>query len=100
MIKTLGTRVTDVVPAQGFSAEASSSSTILASSYFGFSLSTTQVVSGGVMGAGLGKAGGVVHWKVVRSMVDRVGVDTARGRTHRSAWPTKASRSSRATRPA
>jgi PiT family inorganic phosphate transporter len=69
VIKTLGMRVTDVVPAQGFSAEASSSSTILASSYFGFSLSTTQVVSGGIMGAGLGKVGGIVHWKVVRSMV-------------------------------
>jgi len=68
VIKTLGMRVTTVVPAQGFSAEASSSSTILASSYFGFSLSTTQVVSGGIMGSGLGKVGGVVHWKVVRNM--------------------------------
>ena len=69
MIKTLGTRVTDIEPAQGFSAETGASSTILASSYFGFSLSTTQVVSGGIMGSGLGKAGGVVHWKVVRNMV-------------------------------
>jgi inorganic phosphate transporter, PiT family len=69
VIKTLGTRVTDIVTAQGFSAETASSTTILASSYFGFSLSTTQVVSGGIMGSGLGKAGGVVHWKVVRTMV-------------------------------
>ena len=69
VIKTLGTRVTDIESAQGFSAETASSTTILASSYFGFSLSTTQVVSGGVMGAGLGRAGGVVHWNVVRNMV-------------------------------
>jgi inorganic phosphate transporter, PiT family len=69
VIKTLGTRVTDIEAAQGFSAEAGASSTILASSYFGFSLSTTQVVSGGIMGSGLGKAGGVVHWNVVRNMV-------------------------------
>jgi PiT family inorganic phosphate transporter len=69
VIKTLGTRVTDIEAAQGFSAEAGASSTILASSYFGFSLSTTQVVSGGIMGAGLGRDGGVVHWKVVRNMV-------------------------------
>jgi PiT family inorganic phosphate transporter len=68
VIKTLGTRVTEIQPAQGFAAETGASSTILASSYFGFSLSTTQVVSGGIMGAGLGKAGGVVHWKVVRNM--------------------------------
>ena len=38
VIKTLGTRVTDIQAAQGFSAEAGASSTILASSYFGFSL--------------------------------------------------------------
>jgi inorganic phosphate transporter, PiT family len=69
VIKTLGTRVTDIEAAQGFSAEAGASTTILASSYFGFSLSTTQVVSGGIMGSGLGKTGGVVHWRVVRNMV-------------------------------
>jgi PiT family inorganic phosphate transporter len=69
VIKTLGTRVTDIEAAQGFSAETGASSTILASSYFGFSLSTTQVVSGGIMGSGLGKAGGVLHWRVVRNMV-------------------------------
>ncbi|HEY3614666.1 MAG TPA: anion permease [Gaiellales bacterium] len=69
VIKTLGTRVTEIEPAQGFSAESASSTTILASSYFGFSLSTTQVVSGGIMGSGIGKAAGVVHWNVVRNMV-------------------------------
>jgi PiT family inorganic phosphate transporter len=69
VIKTLGTRVTEIQSPQGFSAETSSATAILSSSYFGFSLSTTQVVSGGVMGAGLGRAGGVVHWLVVRNMV-------------------------------
>ena len=69
VIKTLGTRVTEIQAPQGFSAETGASSTILASSYFGFSLSTTQVVSGGIMGSGLGRAGGVVHWRVVRNMV-------------------------------
>jgi PiT family inorganic phosphate transporter len=69
VIRTLGTRVTEIQSPQGFSAETGSATAILSSSYFGFSLSTTQVVSGGVMGAGLGRAGGVVHWGVVRNMV-------------------------------
>jgi PiT family inorganic phosphate transporter len=69
VIKTLGTKVTDIQSPQGFSAETASATAILSSSYFGFSLSTTQVVSGGIMGAGLGRAGGVVHWNVVRNMV-------------------------------
>jgi inorganic phosphate transporter, PiT family len=69
VIRTLGTRVTEIESPQGFSAETASSTTILASSYFGFSLSTTHIVSGGIMGAGLGRAGGKVHWGVVRNMV-------------------------------
>ena len=69
VIRTLGTRVTEIQAPQGFSAETASSTTILASSYFGFSLSTTQTVSGGIMGAGLGRAGGTVHWNVVQRMV-------------------------------
>jgi inorganic phosphate transporter, PiT family len=69
VIKTLGTRVTEITPAQGYSAETSASTTILASSAFGFPLSTTQVVSGGIMGSGLGRPGGEVHWNVVRNMV-------------------------------
>ena len=68
VIKTLGTRVTDVEPPQGFAAETSSATTILTSTYFGFPLSTTQAVSGGIMGAGLGKGGGIVHWRIVRTM--------------------------------
>ena len=47
---------------------ASSASVILASSYFGYQLSTTQVVSGGVMGAGLGRKLASVHWGVVGQM--------------------------------
>ena len=69
VIRTLGTKVTPVAPPQGFSAETASATTILASSFFGFSLSTTQVVSGGVIGTGLARRGGIVHWLVVRRMV-------------------------------
>jgi inorganic phosphate transporter, PiT family len=57
-------RLTKVESPQGFAAE-SSSAAILASSYYGCPPSTTQVVSGGVMGAGLGKRLASVHWEVV-----------------------------------
>ena len=69
VIRTLGTKVTTVEPAQGFSSETASATTILASTFFGFSLSTTQVVSGGVVGTGLARTDGVVHWSVVRRML-------------------------------
>lgn len=62
IIKTMGSGLAEIKPAQGFAAEASTGSAILASSLFGFALSTTQVASGSVIGAGLGRKGGAVRW--------------------------------------
>ena len=55
--------------AQGFSAQGAGAATILASSHFGFPLSTTHVISGGVMGAGAGKRLSAVRWGVAGNMV-------------------------------
>ena len=63
IIRTLGKGLTDVKPAQGFSAESATAATILASSAFGFALSTTQVASGSVIGSGLGRRGSTVRWR-------------------------------------
>ncbi len=68
IINTMGNRITTVESPQGFSAESSSAAVILASSYYGYPLSTTQVVSGAVMGSGLGKKLASVHWGVVGQM--------------------------------
>jgi PiT family inorganic phosphate transporter len=68
IINTMGNRITFVEPPQGFAAESASAAVILASSYYGYPLSTTQVVSGGVMGAGLGRKLTSVRWRVVRHM--------------------------------
>ena len=62
IIRTMGSGLTDVKPAQGFSAETSTASAILASSHLGFALSTTQVASGSVIGSGLGRKGTSVRW--------------------------------------
>ena len=42
--------------AQGFSSQGAGAAVILASTHFGFPLSTTHVINGGVMGAGRGQA--------------------------------------------
>lgn len=62
IIRTVGTGLTEVRPAQGFSSEASTAAAILASSHLGFALSTTQVTSGAVIGSGLGRRGTTVRW--------------------------------------
>lgn len=63
IIRTLGSGLTEVKPAQGFAAEASTAAAILASSNLGFALSTTQVASGSVVGSGLGRRGTSVRWR-------------------------------------
>ncbi|MEU8620859.1 inorganic phosphate transporter [Streptomyces sp. NPDC048623] len=68
IIRTMGKGLTDLQPQQGFAAQTSAATAILASSHLGFSLSTTHVVSGGVMGAGLGRKGGVVRWSTATRM--------------------------------
>jgi PiT family inorganic phosphate transporter len=68
IINTMGNRITDVDSPQGFAAESASAAVILASSYYGYPLSTTQVVSGGVTGSGLGRRRSSVHWGVVGQM--------------------------------
>src|SRR3954451_17076885 len=45
IIRTTGTRIIKMDPAQGFSASGAGAAVILASSHFGFPLSTTQVIS-------------------------------------------------------
>src|SRR6266545_249235 len=69
IIRTMGTRIIKMDAAQGFSAQGAGAAVILASSHFGFPLSTTQVVSGGVMGAGAGKRVSAVRWGVAGHIV-------------------------------
>jgi PiT family inorganic phosphate transporter len=69
IIRTVGMRIIKMDPAQGFSAQGAGAAVILASSHFGFPLSTTHVINGGVMGAGAGKRISAVRWGVAGNIV-------------------------------
>jgi inorganic phosphate transporter, PiT family len=69
IIRTMGSRIIKMDPAQGFSASGAGAAVILTSSHYGFPLSTTQVISGGVMGAGAGKRLSAVRWGVAANIV-------------------------------
>jgi inorganic phosphate transporter, PiT family len=62
IIRTMGHRLTRVEAPQGFAAETSGASVLLASSYFGYPLSTTHIVSGAIVGSGIGKRLAEVRW--------------------------------------
>jgi inorganic phosphate transporter, PiT family len=69
IIRTMGTRIIKMDAAQGFCAQGAGAAVILASSHYGFPLSTTQVISGGVMGVGAGKKVSAVRWGVAGNIV-------------------------------
>jgi len=69
IIRTMGTRIIRMDPAQGFAAQGAGAAVILASSHYGFPLSTTHVIAGGVMGAGAGKRISAVRWGVAGNIV-------------------------------
>jgi PiT family inorganic phosphate transporter len=52
--------------AQGFASQGAGAAVILASSHFGYPLSTTHVISGGIIGAGAAKRVSAVRWGVAR----------------------------------
>jgi PiT family inorganic phosphate transporter len=69
IIRTVGNRIIKMDSAQAFSAQASGAAVILVSSHLGYPLSTTHVISGGVMGAGAAKRLSAVRWGVAGTIV-------------------------------
>ena len=64
IIRTVGSRIIRMDSAQGMSAQGAGAIVILISSHFGYPLSSTQVISGGVIGAGAAKRLSAVRWGV------------------------------------
>ncbi|WP_405772964.1 anion permease [Streptomyces sp. NBC_01538] len=69
IIRTMGKGLTEIQSPQGFAAETASTAVILTSAHLGFALSTTQVASGSILGAGLGRRLAEVRWGVAGRMV-------------------------------
>jgi len=69
IIKTTGTRIIKMDAAQGFAAQGAGAAVILSSTHFGFPLSTTHVINGGVMGAGAAKRVSAVRWGVAGNIL-------------------------------
>ncbi|MEY9886572.1 PiT family inorganic phosphate transporter [Catenulispora sp. MAP5-51] len=68
VIRTLGKGLVEIESPQGMAAESASAAVILLSSSFGYSLSTTHVATGSILGSGVGKTGAEVRWSVAGRM--------------------------------
>jgi len=69
IIKTMGSRIHKMDAAQGFAAQGSGATVILAASHVGFPLSTTQTITGAVIGSGAAKRLSAVRWGVAGNIL-------------------------------
>jgi PiT family inorganic phosphate transporter len=69
IMKTMGGGVTKLEPASGFAAQTSSAFVILLMSFFGAPISTTQVITTSVMGAGSARRLSAVRWTTAKRIV-------------------------------
>jgi len=69
VIRTVGLRITDLEPVQGFASQASAASVIEIASLLGIPVSTTHCVAGATMGVGATKRLSAVRWGVSRNIV-------------------------------
>jgi len=69
LIRTVGEKITQLHPVNGFSAEAGGAAVIQLATLFGLPVSTTHVVTSAVTGTGLAAGLGSVSWKVFRAIM-------------------------------
>jgi PiT family inorganic phosphate transporter len=69
IIRTMGTRIIRMEPVDGFAAQTVAAAVIQLATAWGLPVSTTQVVSGSVMGAGATRRFSAVRWGVARRIV-------------------------------
>ena len=69
IMRTLGQKVYSMEPADGFAAQVSAGTVLYTATHFGFPVSTTQCISGAVMGAGTTKRFSAVRWGVAGNIL-------------------------------
>ena len=65
LMLTIGTKITELVPTRGFSAELAAAATVVIASRTGIPVSTTQIAVGAVMGVGLARGIGALDLRVI-----------------------------------
>jgi PiT family inorganic phosphate transporter len=69
IIRTMGTRIAKIDPPQGFAAQTACAGILWTTAHLGFPVSTTQTISGSVVGAGASKGFFAVRWGIAGNIV-------------------------------
>jgi inorganic phosphate transporter, PiT family len=69
IVKTMGSKITRLTPAQGFCAETGGAITLFAATYLGVPVSTTHTITGAIIGVGAARKMSAVRWSVAGNIV-------------------------------
>jgi PiT family inorganic phosphate transporter len=69
IVKTMGSKITRLTPAQGFCAETGGAATLFLATYLGIPVSTTHTITGAIIGVGAARKMSAVRWNVANNIV-------------------------------
>ena len=69
IVKTMGSKITRLTPAQGFCAETGGAITLFLATYLGIPVSTTHTITGAIIGVGAARRMSAVRWSVASNIV-------------------------------
>jgi PiT family inorganic phosphate transporter len=69
IVHTMGSRITRLSPMQGVCAETAGSITLFTATHLGVPVSTTQTITGAIVGVGAARRASAVNWGVARGIV-------------------------------
>ena len=69
IVHTMGSRITRLTPQQGFCAETGGAITLFMATYLGVPVSTTQTITGAIIGVGAARRMSAVRWNVAQEIL-------------------------------
>ncbi len=69
VMRTIGTRITELTPSRGFAAEMAAAATVVIASRLGLPVSTTHIIVGAVLGVGMARGIAAIDMRVVGGIV-------------------------------
>jgi PiT family inorganic phosphate transporter len=69
IVKTMGSKITDLRPVQGFCAETGGAITLFTATWLGIPVSTTHTITGAIIGVGAARKLSAVRWHVAGNIV-------------------------------
>ncbi|MGQ9371989.1 inorganic phosphate transporter [Azospirillum sp. ST 5-10] len=69
IVRTMGSRITELKPFQGFCAESAGAMTLFGATYLGVPVSTTHTITGSIVGVGAARRSSAVRWGLAGNIV-------------------------------